>query len=129
MLNQEPEISAPHPPHILKTFYPLLPFYGDISLESNFHTLAVDICDWVKWNPVPWEGVDLDPSRFIEACRVPSLIEIFSKIYEHKASRDEASIWCCKSMENVYYATAIVQHNLQPFYIYLYRDGRDVAHL
>jgi hypothetical protein len=32
MLNQLPEISAPHPPHILKTFFPLLPLYGNIEV-------------------------------------------------------------------------------------------------
>lgn len=127
MLNQEPEISAPHPPHILKTFYPLLPLYGNLEIASNFKALVIDVCDWVNRNPVPWDNVDLDPKRFVKECKTNSLVELFSKIYEHKAAVDNASIWCCKSMENIYYTATIEEHNLQPFYIYLYRDGRDVA--
>ena len=36
MINQTPSIAAPHPPHILERFNPLLPAYGDLSIESNF---------------------------------------------------------------------------------------------
>ncbi len=127
MLNQEPEISAPHPPHILKTFYPILHHYGDLEIKSNFYQLTVDVCDWVKKNPVPWEHVNLDPEKICKECRRNTLVDLFSTIYEQKAVVDKASIWCCKSMENVYYAAAIEEHGLRPFYIYLYRDGRDVA--
>ncbi len=127
MLNQEPEISAPHPPHILKTFFPLLPLYGNLQIGSNFRMLAVDVCEWIKRNPVPWEKVDLDPNEIISICKSPTLIELFTRIYEYKAAVDGASMWCCKSMENIYYAKAIEEYGLRPFYIYLYRDGRDVA--
>ncbi|HYC85548.1 MAG TPA: hypothetical protein VEB86_10015, partial [Chryseosolibacter sp.] len=59
MLNQFPEISAPHPPHILKTFFPILPIYGDLEDDANFKTLVIDICEWVNVNPVPWDHFHL----------------------------------------------------------------------
>lgn len=127
MLNQLPEISAPHPPHILKTFYPLLPKYGDLSAQENFYSLVSDVCEWVNKNPVPWENIILNPRDISSKCRVRTLLEIFVKIYESKAIVDKAKYWCCKSMESVYYVNEIEAAGLRPFYIYIYRDGRDVA--
>jgi hypothetical protein len=127
MLNQLPEISAPHPPHILKTFFPLLPLYGDLKREENFKLLATDVCEWVNCNPVPWEGVVFEPHEVIADCRENSLMELFIRIYELKAIHDKADFWCCKSMESVYYVSEIEKSGIAPFYIYIYRDGRDVA--
>ena len=40
MLDGIREIAAPHPPHILQRFLPLLPKYGDLTDQSNFYRLA-----------------------------------------------------------------------------------------
>lgn len=127
MLNQLPEISAPHPPHILRTFYPLLPKYGDLSKQGNYFELVEDVCEWVNKNPVPWENITLIPKHIASICQEKTLLEIFEKIYETKALVDKAVFWCCKSMENIYYVKEIEASALRPFYIYIYRDGRDVA--
>ena len=127
MLNQLPEISAPHPPHILKTFFPLMPRYGDIKNVDNFNLLVSDICEWVENNPVPWENFELNPREIAALCKSRTLIEVFRSIYEKKAGSDGAKYWCCKSMESIYYAKEIESSGIHPFYIYLYRDGRDVA--
>jgi hypothetical protein len=127
MLNQLPEISAPHPPHVLKTFYPLLPYYGDLTVTGKFFQLVSDVCHWVKLNPVPWEGVDLDPRVVHRACSKNTLLEIFIRIHEMKTVADHASISCCKSMESIWYADELEKSGVQPVYIHIYRDGRDVA--
>lgn len=127
MLNQLPEISAPHPPHILKTFFPLLPPYGDLSIDNNFYSLTKDICEWVNINPVPWEGVQLNADHVISKCTSHTLIEIFRRIYELKAAADGARYWCCKSMESVKYVNELESTDIKPYYIHIYRDGRDVA--
>lgn len=127
MLNQIPEISAPHPPHILKTFFPLLDYYGDLKDEQNFKLLVADVCDWVNGNPVPWEGCILKVDEVIGACKRQSLIGIWEAVYTLKAAADKASYWCCKSMESILYVNEIEASGVHPFYIFLYRDGRDVA--
>lgn len=127
MLNQLPEISAPHPPHILKTFFPLLPNYGDLNKPANFKVLVQDVCRWVNVNPVPWEGITFYAEEIISQCKRNTLMELFQKIYEQKALHDQALFWCCKSMESVYYVDEIERSGIGPFYIYIYRDGRDVA--
>ena len=127
MLNQFDEISAPHPPHILQRFVPLLPLYGDLENISNFNDLVNDVCELVERNPVPWTGVNFDRSEITARCKNRTLIEIFKVIYDLKAESDNASFWVCKSMDNVKYATELESSGMNMFYIYLYRDGRDVA--
>ena len=127
MLNQLPEISAPHPPHILKTFFPLLGKYKNLDNPDNFKVLAQDVCEWVNVNPVPWEGMTFDANDIVAQCSKQTLLELFVKIYERKARHDKACFWCCKSMESVHYVDEIEKSDIKPFYIFIYRDGRDVA--
>ncbi len=127
MLNQIPQISAPHPPHILKTFFPLIDHYDDLSDEQNFRLLVADVCDWINGNPVPWDGCSINVDAVMAACNQRTLIGIWEAAYRLKAAADNASIWCCKSMESIHYINEIEASGIHPFYIFLYRDGRDVA--
>ncbi len=127
ILDEIDGITAPHPPHILQRFLPLLPKYGNLSIPSHFCRLAEDVCSLVRFNPVPWEGVVIDTCQIIQSCKVPTLYELFRVIYETAAIQHQDSFWLCKSMKNVYYATEMECAGLHPYYIYLYRDGRDVA--
>lgn len=127
MLDAIDGITAPHPPHILQRFLPLLPRYGDLSVEANFVRLSEDVCELVRLNPVPWEGVKMDAETLREACRRPTLYDLFRAIYESAARCAGTTYWLCKSMKNVFYAEGIESTGLRPYYLYLYRDGRDVA--
>ncbi len=127
MLNQLNEIEAPHPPHILLTFSPLLHLYGDLTTESNFRLLIDDVANFVEANPVKWSHMEFDREMIRSRCKTNSLVQIFKAIYEIKAEFKGASHWCCKSMANLYFADAIEAEGLDPFYLHLVRDGRDVA--
>ncbi len=121
------EIAAPHPPHILQRFLPLLPKYGNLMDGSNFYRLAQDVCELVNVNPVPWEGIAIRTDEIVDACKQQTLYELFRVIYESAARQSGASYWLCKSMKNMLYAEGIESTGIRPYYIYLYRDGRDVA--
>ncbi len=127
MLNQLDGVSAPHPPHILERFFPLLPAYKDLTIPGNFAQLVSDVCKLIEFNPVPWSGVNLDPSAIIARCKQPLLTEIFRVIYEMRAESENARIWICKSLVNIRFADQLEENGLNPLYIHLYRDGRDVA--
>lgn len=127
MLNQFEEITAPHPPHILQRFMPLLPFYGNLQEEANFWRLTNDVCTLVERNPVVWAGIELNRGQLIAQCKSNSLFEIFRVIYDLKAGNDQASFWACKSMANIQYAEELEVAGIRPRYIHLFRDGRDVA--
>jgi hypothetical protein len=127
MLNQAENLVSPHPVHILKRMTPLLPFYGDLEDCNNFRQLVDDVCNIVKLNPVPWEGVELDPDKIINACTKNSLTTVYEAVYDDFAKANKASNWCCKSLNNVQFIPEISSHFKQAKFIHLYRDGRDVA--
>jgi hypothetical protein len=127
MLNQLDEVASPHPPHILKRMSPLIRYYGDLSKENNFQQLTNDVCRLVELNPVPWVNVILDRAKVMSRCREKSLVALHSAIYDICAESWGALTWCCKSMENVEFVDSIENYFNLPRYIYLYRDGRDVA--
>jgi len=126
MLNQLPQVSAPHPPHILERFMPLLPLYRDLCLPHNFRNLVADVCELVACNPVAWPHIELDVDYIISCCKENTLVEVTRVLYEEKARSEGANTWMCKSMGNIHYAD-VLETSLQPLYIFLYRDGRDVA--
>jgi len=126
MLDQSSEIVSPHPAHVLVTFVPLLELYGDLNTET-YKVLINDVVDYVEVNPVPWDGITIDRDWIFENSTVYSLFEINRLIYEQAAICKKAKYWCCKSMANVHYADELESHSPNLKYIYLYRDGRDVA--
>ncbi len=127
MLNQLPEIAAPHPPHILQRIMPLVPSYGDLSDDHNFSQLVDDVCRLVELNPVLWEGVVLDRKDIARRCGERSVPAIHGAVYDVCAEAKGALTWCCKSLANINYTAELESYFRTPKYIYLYRDGRDVA--
>lgn len=126
MLEQHPAIAAPHPPHLLHIFMPLLPLYEPLN-QRNYKLLLSDMVDYVNVNPVPWEGVQFDKEEMFTQSRQYHIFEIFRLIYEAVANSKHAQYWCCKSMQNLFYSQAMEEYGLDIKYIFLYRDGRDVA--
>jgi LPS sulfotransferase NodH len=127
MINQLTEIASPHPPHILQRFHPLLDHYGDLSNDNNFYRLAHDVCRLVELNPVPWDGVTFDRDEVISRCGERSLVALHGVLYDLCAQAWGADTWCCKSLANIDYIEEIEGYFHNPKYIFLYRDGRDVA--
>lgn len=127
MLDQFPEVFGPHPPHILITFYPLLKYYGNLEDTANFKKLIEDICRLIEVNPVPWDGSALDREKIFKRCRRRTLLEIFIQINEFECAESGKTIWSCKSMESLYLLDKYREEGFEPLYLYLYRDGRDVA--
>ncbi|NVO20933.1 MAG: sulfotransferase [Bacteroidetes bacterium] len=126
MLHQSSHICAPHPPHLLRTFYPILEMYEDLSQDHNFKCLVSDVIHVIHLNPVNW-NYTFSVQEVIEHCKNQSLPQVMKAVYELMALKKNAGIWCNKSMANVKYFKQMEDADVHPFYIYLYRDGRDVA--
>jgi Sulfotransferase family len=127
MLNQLDGIAAPHPPHVLQRLMPLMSTYGDLSQETNFQLLVDDVCKLIELNPVPWDGVSLNRNDVASRCKDHSLVAVFFAVYDILAETWGAEQWCCKSLANVFYLPEIIDYCHDAKFIYLYRDGRDVA--
>ena len=128
MLNQLKEIASPHPPHIFERLHPLLSYYGDLEHDRSFVQLVDDVCKLIELNPVEWQGVTLDRDEIISRCGdKKSLPAVYGAVYDLYTESQQAKTWCCKSLVNIHYIDVIEQHFDHPKYIYLFRDGRDVA--
>jgi hypothetical protein len=127
MLNQSEEVVAPHPPHILEVFFPLLDRYGDLNRPPAFRLLIEDVRRLIETNPVPWPIMLPDEPEIFRRCRERSLPEVFNQMYAALARETGARTWCCKSMANVYYIREIEAAGIEPLYLHLVRDGRDAA--
>ncbi len=127
ILNESSDIAAPHPPHILQRFMPLLPVYGNLNNEKSFKKLIDDVCRLVELNPVPWDKVKLDRKEVLKRCKENSLVAVYGAVMDLYAEANDASAWMCKSMQNIQWADEINLYFDKPKYIYLYRDPRDVA--
>jgi hypothetical protein len=127
MLNQLPEIAAPHPPHILQRMTPLMSAYGDLQQDEHLNSLVNDVCRLVELNPVPWKGMEFDRAEIAKRAQTRSLMGVFEAVYDQAAEAQGAQTWCCKSLANIKFLPAIETHFNNARYIYLYRDGRDVA--
>jgi hypothetical protein len=127
MLNQLGELAAPHPPHVLERFVPLMDVYGDLESDASFARLVDDVCRLVEANPVPWEAVVLDREAVAADCRRRSLVAVYGAVHDRMAAAWGASDWVCKSLANVHFLPEISDHYPDARYVYLYRDGRDVA--
>jgi len=128
MVNQAPSIAAPHPPHILERFTPLLPAYGDLRDESSFQRLVDDVVTLVEVNPVSW-GVAFDRADIRRRCRDNSLVAVFGSVMDRMAESYGKQHWMCKSLANVHFLPEIERYfaDDDARYLYLYRDGRDVC--
>lgn len=127
MMNQLKNVASPHPPHILQRMFPLMENYGDLELDDNFKMLIDDVCRLVELNPVEWSGMSFDRDIVMSKAKERSLMSVYGAVYDLYADSQGASTWCCKSMANINYVDEIEKHFDHPKYIYLYRDGRDVA--
>lgn len=127
ILNESSSIAAPHPPHILQRFMPLLPVYGSLNKQKSFKRLIDDVCRLVELNPVPWDKVKLDRNEILNRCKEKSLIAVYGAIMDLYAEAHNASAWMCKSMQNIQWSDEINRYFDKPKYIYLYRDPRDVT--
>lgn len=127
ILNESPNIAAPHPPHILQRFMPLLPAYGNLDKDKNFKKLIDDVCKLVELNPVPWDKVKLNRKEILKCCKEKSLVAVYGAVMDLYAEAYDANAWVCKSMQNIFWADEINVYFNNPKYIYLYRDPRDVT--
>ncbi len=127
MLNQLPQVASPHPPHIITRLMPLVPSYGDLGDSAAFALLVHDACRLVESNPVEWEGVRLDRADIARRCAQPHLFAVMAAIYDVLTETWGKQQWVCKSLGNVAYAEELAAFFPDANFIYLYRDGRDVA--
>jgi len=64
-LDLHPHVFAPYPLHI-HDFVPLLPMYGDLTIDENFLRLIIDVVGFLHTSPVRWSSFSPDPLQLYE---------------------------------------------------------------
>lgn len=126
ILNSHSNIAIPHPPHIMKNFSRLEPLYGDLSQDVNFKKLINDVVTTVDLHPYPWE-IKVDRDRIFRAAGERNLINIFFAVYNQYLESTRKARWGCKSTFMIYHVALIRHYYPGARFIYMVRDGRDVA--
>lgn len=126
ILNSHPSIAIPHPPHIMKNFYKLAPFYSDLSKDINFKRLIQDVVKTVQLHPYPW-GIKIDKDEIFREAKDRNLISIYFAIYNQYLESAHKKRWGCKSTFMLYHVALIRRYYPCAKFIYMVRDGRDVA--
>ncbi|MGH8717070.1 MAG: sulfotransferase, partial [Burkholderiales bacterium] len=65
-LNFNPHFYSPYPLHIVD-FMPLVPLYGDLSDDSAYFRMVVDVVGLQAASPVKWVDMVFDPTQVFEA--------------------------------------------------------------
>lgn len=126
ILNSHSNIAIPHPPHIMKNFFKLEPLYSDLSNDTNFKRLICDVVRMVQLHPYPW-GIKIDKDKIFRDTRERNLINIYFAIYDQYLQNAHKKRWGCKSTFMIYHVALIRQYYPAAKFIYMVRDGRDVA--
>ena len=133
-LDTQKDISGPQPPHILKSYYPILKKFGDLSLDANFKNLVTSICDYIEATPIQWtdknnDAIKFDREEVFDKCKHNrSLLQIFEVVMDKHAEMNDKKTWICKSMSYAKYYKELREHfGKRLRFIYLYRDPRDVC--
>lgn len=126
ILNSHPNISVPHPPHILHNFSPLKGVYGDLENDANFHHLVDDILQFVNGHIHPWP-ITLSREKIISKADSRDLLTVFSLIYDEYLASTDKQRWGCKSTFVINHVEKILDRYPNAKFLWLIRDPRAVA--
>lgn len=126
ILNAHPDIAIPHPPHIMKNFFPIEPLYNDLSKDANFKRLVRDVARSVELHPYPW-GIRIDTDDIIRHLRRRDLVNVYFAVYDQYLKAAGKKRWGCKSTFMINHVALLLKYRPDAKFIYMVRDGRDVA--
>ena len=78
-----PAIAAPPPPHLLMTFLPELPAYGDLSTEGSFRRLCRDVATVMDHQLGSWHDSPSAEELFQEVSD-RSFMAVFDRVYDRE---------------------------------------------
>lgn len=128
MLGAHPEIVDPPPPHMWMHLSSHLPFYGPLSEDANLDKLIEDAIEMtqVENSHLEWPH-RFEPEDVRQRLRGRTLSSVIGALYEAFADREGGDVWVCKENNLFEHAFRIRATFPEARFIYLARDGRDVA--
>lgn len=126
ILNSHPNITVPHPPHILHNFSPLEAGYGNLQNDANFGHLIDDVLRFVRGHIHPWPII-LNREKIISRAHPRDLLAVFWLIYDEWLASTDKHRWGCKSTFAINHVEKILDRYPNTKFLWLIRDPRAVA--
>ena len=127
-LGNHSKIIAPPPPHLLRHLHNNLYRYGDLSVDKNLRLLvshAVKMVN-IKDSHLTW-NVDINVDEVLSKIKKRNLTNVVSCVYDLYTQKQNKNIWVSKENNLFDFADSILLNHQDSKFIYLVRDGRDVA--
>ncbi|MDY0390153.1 sulfotransferase family protein [Desulfobulbus oligotrophicus] len=128
LLGCHSRIAVPEVVWYYPRFYPYLHTYGDLSLESNFRTLATEMVFGLK---TPFWGMQVNPrtivDEVIELAPERSFAGLYAGMHLRFANYVNKPRWGEKTPHNLYFTGPMHEHFPNAQFIYITRDGRDAS--
>ena len=126
IFDSHPDICAPSPPHLIKTFLPIMSLYGDLSVPDNLRRVVSDTCKVLENQLGTWKW---KPNRdsLIELVEDSTFKSIILSVYNAEALLREKSRVFIKDNGIINYPFHAHAMFNDAKYIYLVRDVRDVV--
>lgn len=129
MLGCHPRISIPEVGWLFPRIYPWRHTYGDLSVNSNFRTLAGDMLFGLNQ---PLWGMRMNPMTAVDEIIALAPERSFAGIYTAMHQRyakefGDKPRWGQKTPNNLYFVPQILEHFPNAQFIYITRDGRDAS--
>tara|TARA_B100000965_G_C19574100_1_gene750506 strand:- start:769 stop:1782 length:1014 start_codon:yes stop_codon:yes gene_type:complete len=128
ILNAHSEISAPSALQLFRQFSPIVHLYGNLSKTENLENLVEDVLLLVnlKGTKTEWDE-EITKRELLNRIKYPSLVEVVVEVYSLYASKKGANYFVCKENDLYDHLFKTLHHYPTHKFIYLVRDGRDVA--
>jgi len=129
MLGCHPRISIPEVGWLFPRIYPWRHTYGDLSVETNFRTLASDMLFGLNQ---PLWGMRMNPATAVDEITSLAPERSFAGIYAamHQRYAKESGNkprWGQKTPNNLYFVPQILENFPNAQFLFITRDGRDAS--
>ena len=124
-LNFNADFYSPYPLHLVD-FMPLIPLYGDLSVDQNYFRMIVDLIGLQAISMVKWEGVVIDPIEFFNSIQAlpRSVHTVAWEILLFAARQHGAKVVMDKSLDNIHYWKELLPLYPDMKFLNLVRDPR-----
>lgn len=126
MMDSHPAVCAPHSPHLVKVFVPLLPNYGPLTNEDSLRQLAKDMIHVVDIQLRGWPYLP-SADEVVERADYPSFPGLLRALYRLAAEKEGKYRLFVKDNGNMEHASDLCVLFPDAHFIYLVRDARDMA--
>lgn len=123
ILGRHSAFAAPDPPHLLATFLPALPTYGDLAADESFSRLATHVVTVLDHQLGRWRTTF--DARELAAVEPRTFFALFDHVYDAERESAGARRVFFKENESFAYVHLILDHYPDAQFVYLVRDGRD----